>query len=98
MHQLTFKLVGGIAQMPLWFALPKRKREKRNGTFAPWMQLTLKLPIRTLIRKGGYFVWTRPDQKQFVCKTMRSLIARIMDYDGRLLQGLMKTAQRSARK
>lgn len=94
MQQLTLTLIGGLAQMPLWFATPKRPRRAKTGVFAPWPQLLLKLPIRKLIRNGSHFIWTRPDGRQFVCHTMRSLIAQVMDYDGHLLQGLLKTAQR----
>ncbi|CAB3659247.1 hypothetical protein [Trinickia soli] len=94
MQQLTLTLIGGLVQLPLWFAAPKRHRRAKTGVFAPWRQLPLKLPIRKLIRKGSHFIWTRPDGRQFVCRTMRSLIARVMNYDGHLLQGLLKTAQR----
>ena len=60
MQQLTLTLIGGLAQMPLWFATPKRPRRAKTGVFAPWPQLLLKLPIRKLIRNGSHFIWTRP--------------------------------------
>lgn len=58
-----------------------------------WTQLTLKLHLRKLykIPKIG-FVWTRPDGKQFTCKTMKKLVARIMDFDGHLLKGVLRMA------
>ena len=96
MTQLLLPLIGGIASAPLWFAKSKRRAAARAlPSFKPWRQLRLKLFIRALIRKGSYFVWTRPDGRQFVCRTMRSLVARVMDYDGHLLQGLLKTAGRA---
>lgn len=94
MQQLTLTLIGGLAQIPLWFATPKRHRHTKTRVFSPWRQFPLELPIRKLTRKGSHFIWTRPDGRQFVCRTMRSLIARVMDYDGHLLQGLLKSAQR----
>lgn len=58
-----------------------------------WTQLPLKLHLRKLykIAKAG-FIWTRPDGKQFVCRTMRKLVAQIMDYDGHLLRGVLRMA------
>jgi len=60
-----------------------------------WTQLPLKLYLRKLykIAKAG-FVWTRPDGKQFVCRNMRQLVARIMDFDGHLLQGVLRMAHK----
>jgi hypothetical protein len=54
-------------------------------------QLELKLHLRKLykIPKVG-FIWTRPDGKQFACRSMRALVARIMDYDGHLLNGVLR--------
>lgn len=43
-----------------------------------------------LIRAASHFIWTRPDGKQFVCRTFRQLVARVYDYDGHLLQGLLR--------
>ncbi|MGB7482024.1 MAG: hypothetical protein WA924_16995 [Burkholderiaceae bacterium] len=56
-----------------------------------WTQLPLKLHLRKLykIPKVG-FIWTRPDGKQFRCRNMRQLVARIMDYDGHLLNGVLR--------
>ncbi|WP_242560048.1 MULTISPECIES: hypothetical protein [Pandoraea] len=54
--------------------------------------MRLKLPLRRLIKAGKGFIWTRPDGIQFVCKTMRSLIARIMDYDGHLIPASIRKA------
>lgn len=97
MTQLTLSLIGGLCNAPLWFALPSKRRSTRAKiTFSPWSQLTLKLPIRKLIRSGNHFVWTRSDGKQFVCRTIRQLVARIMDWDGKLLQGLLKSATSQA--
>lgn len=92
MQQIALTLIGGFAQMPLWFAKPKRRKTVRAGIFAPWSQLTLKLPVRALVRKGHCFVWTRPDGRQFVCRNTRSLAARIRDYDGRMLKRLLNSA------
>ncbi|RKP46857.1 hypothetical protein [Trinickia fusca] len=95
MIQLSLLLIGGIATAPFWFAKPKRRASiKRRAPLTPWRQLNLRLYIRPLIRKGNYFTWTRPDGRQFVCRNMRSLVARVMDYDGHLLQGLLKAARR----
>ena len=94
MTQLQLLLIGGLATAPLWFARRKRQQRPPAVPFAPWRQLRLRLPLRALIRKGSHFVWTRPDGRQFVCRTMRALVARVMDYDGHLLQGLLRTAQR----
>ncbi|HJW54712.1 MAG TPA: hypothetical protein VJ577_05510 [Burkholderiaceae bacterium] len=69
-----------------------RKALKTIGEpFSPWQQLPLKLYIKKLIRAVSGFFWTRPDGKQFHCKTIRSLIARIMDYDGHLLQSTLRS-------
>ncbi|RZI42469.1 hypothetical protein EGT07_14795 [Herbaspirillum sp. HC18] len=68
-----------------------RKAVKATGeAFKPWKQLTLKLYIKKLIRVSTGFFWTRPDGKQFFCKTVRQLVARIMDYDGHLLQQTLR--------
>ncbi len=58
-----------------------------------WTQLPLKLHLRKLykIPKIG-FIWTRPDGKQFACRNIRALVARIMDYDGHLLNGVLRMA------
>jgi hypothetical protein len=42
------------------------------------------------MRKGAAFIWTRPDGRQFFCKTMRQLVARIMDYDGYILHTIFQ--------
>ena len=89
LHQLSLDLFGGFC--------PARIKQRRAPhphpiPFRPWRQLRLKLPLRRLIKAGKGFIWTRPDGIQCVCKTMRSLIARIMDYDGRLLPACMRSA------
>ena len=95
MEQLSLSLIGGLCTMPLWFALPRRHAITRGKLpFRPWQQLTLRLPIRRLIRAASHFIWTRPDGKQFVCRTFRQLVARVYDYDGHLLQGLLKLVKR----
>lgn len=95
MTQLTLSLTGGLCSAPLWFALPRKRRiAKGRITFMPWKQLTLKLPMRKLIRNASHFIWTRPDGKQFVCRTIRQLVARVMDWDGALLRGLLPMAER----
>ncbi|WP_454763088.1 hypothetical protein [Cupriavidus campinensis] len=95
MTQLTLSLIGGLCNAPLWFALPRKRRiAKGRFPFTPWKQLALKLPIRKLIRNASHFVWTRPDGKQFVCRTMRQLVARVMDYDGVILRCLLPIAER----
>ncbi|WP_092136715.1 hypothetical protein [Cupriavidus sp. YR651] len=95
MNQLTLSLAGGMCNAPLWFALPRKRRASRaKFAFRPWVQLVLKLPIRKLIRNTSHFVWTRPDGKQFVCRTIRQLVARVMDYDGAILRGLLPIAER----
>jgi hypothetical protein len=53
-------------------------------------QLRLKLYLRNLNRRGNAFIWTRPDGRQFFCRTMRQLVARIMDYDGYILHKIFK--------
>ncbi|POH89875.1 hypothetical protein CJ026_009040 [Ralstonia pickettii] len=91
MEQMNLALVGGLCTAPLWFALPRRRSIKRAaGPFRPWQQIVLRLPIRRLIRAASHFIWTRPDGKQFVCRTFRQLVARVYDFDGRLLQGLLR--------
>ncbi len=60
---------------------------------APWKQLRLKLYVRRLLKNGATFIWTRPDGRQFFCKTMRQLVARIMDYDGYILHSIFKRSQ-----
>lgn len=95
MNQLTLSLAGGMCNAPLWFALPRRRRAARSKIdFCPFIQLALKLPIRKLIRNASHFIWTRPDGKQFVCRTIRQLVARVMDYDGAILRGLLPIAER----
>ena len=73
------------------FPLPDRRTLQCTPVVRPWEQLTLRLPIRRLIRAASHFVWTRPDGKQFVCRTFRQLVARVYDYDGHLLQGLLRS-------
>lgn len=95
LHQLSLDLFGGFC--------PARIKQRRApcplpNPFRPWRQLSLKLPQRRLIQTGKGFIWTRPDGIQFVCKTMRALIARIMDYDGRLLPACMRSAMRKSLK
>lgn len=90
LHQLSLGLFGGFC--------PARIKQRRVPRPLPipcraWRQLRLKLPLRHLIQAGSKgFIWTRPDGIQFVCKTMRALVARIMDYDGRLLPACMRSA------
>lgn len=55
-----------------------------------WRQLTLRLVVRKVVRDKRGFIWTRPDGRQFRCRTMRQLVARIMDYDGHLLAGVVR--------
>ena len=91
--QNELNLIGGMCNAPLWFATPRRRTVKRGlGLFQPMTQLCLKLYIKKLVRHNKGFVWTRPDGKQFFCKTLRSLAARVMDYDGAMLRGLFKMA------
>lgn len=95
MEQISLSLIGGMCNAPLWFATPKRRTIKRGtGLFRPMVQLRLKLYVRKLVRFNKGFIWTRPDGKQFFCKTIRSLVARVMDYDGAILRGLLKMAKR----
>lgn len=95
MNQLTLSLAGGMCNAPLWFALPRRRRATRSKIeFRPWVQIPLKLTIRKLIRNTSHFVWTRPDGKQFVCRTIRQLVARVMDYDGAILRSLLPIAEK----
>ena len=95
MEQMNLALVGGLCTAPLWFALPRRRAIKRPlFPFQPWCQLALRLPIRRLIRAASHFIWTRPDGKQFVCRTFRQLVERVYDYDGHLLQGLLRMIKR----
>lgn len=61
-----------------------------GATARAWRQLTLRLVVRKVIRDKRGFVWTRPDGRQFRCRTMRQLVARIMDYDGHLLTGVLR--------
>ena len=69
-----------------------RKALKTTGEPSkPWKQLNLKLYIKKLIRVTAGFWWTRPDGKQFFCKTVRQLVARIMDYDGHLLKQTLRS-------
>lgn len=68
-------------------AVPKAKQ-----AWTPWRQLPLKLYVRKLVKKGTAFIWTRPDGRQFFCKTICQLVARIMDYDGHLLKGVLRMA------
>lgn len=90
MQQMTLNLIGGVCNA-VWLSAAKRKRIKRAlGLFRPMVQLPLKLYVKKLVRHNKGFVWTRPDGKQFFCKTLRSLAARVMDYDGAMLRGLLK--------
>lgn len=69
------------------------KRAASRMASAParaWRQLTLRLVVRKVIHDTRGFVWTRPDGRQFRCRTMRQLVARIMDYDGHLLGGVLR--------
>lgn len=91
MEQMNLNLIGGVCNGVLWFATRARRTTKRaTGLFRPMVQLSLKLYVRKLVRMNKGFVWTRPDGKQFFCKTLRSLAARVMDYDGAMLRGLLK--------
>lgn len=72
-----------------------RVRVKRAAKIASapgraWRQLTLRLVVRKVLRDARGFIWTRPDGRQFRCRTMRQLVARIMDYDGHLLGGVLR--------
>ena len=92
MEQMSLSLIGGVCNA-VWLSAVKRKRIKRAlGLFRPMVQLELKLYVRKLVRMTKGFVWTRPDGKQFFCKTLRSLAARVMDYDGAMLRGLLAMA------
>lgn len=69
------------------------KRAASRMASAPgraWRQLTLRLVVRKVLRDTRGFVWTRPDGRQFRCRTIRQLVARIMDYDGHLLTGVLR--------
>ena len=71
----------------------KRVRKALGKTceiLTSWKQLPLKLYVKTLFKARKGFYWTRPDGRQFFCPTMRSLVAKIMNYDGHLLQGILK--------
>lgn len=68
----------------------KRAAKMASATGRAWRQLTLRLVVRKVIRDARGFVWTRPDGRQFRCRTMRQLVARIMDYDGHLLSGVLR--------
>lgn len=74
------------------FKRVRKALAQANDMLTSWKQIPLKLFLRKLykIAKAG-FVWTRPDGKQFVCATMRKLVAQIMDYDGHLLQGVLRS-------
>ncbi len=99
MEQLSFTLIGGLCTMPLWFALPRRRTIKRGKLpFRPWQQLPLPPPIPPLYRRESHFIWTRPDGKQFVCRTFKQLVARVYDYDGHLLQGLLRLTKKGTAK
>ncbi|AKM32700.1 hypothetical protein AB870_09310 [Pandoraea faecigallinarum] len=94
LHQLSLDLFGGFCP-----ARTKQRRIPRPplASQRPWRQLRLKLYLRRLIKAGKGFIWTRPDGIQFVCKTMRSLIARIMDYDGHLIPASIRAAMNKSR-
>lgn len=69
-----------------------RKTVKASGEpFKPWKQLSFKFVIKKLIQVSKGFFWTRPDGRQFYCKTVRSLVARIMDYDGHMLKTVLRS-------
>ncbi|WP_439682484.1 hypothetical protein [Cupriavidus oxalaticus] len=92
---MTLNLIGGACNGLLWFANPKRRGAKRaKGLFRPMVQMRLKLYVKKLVRFNKGFIWTRPDGKQFFCKTIRSLVARVMDYDGAMLRPLLKMAKK----
>lgn len=76
------------------FKRVRRAPAKAHGVTNTWKQLSLKLYVRALVKKASAFIWTRPDGKQFFCKTLRQLVARIMDYDGFLLKGVLRSAHR----
>jgi hypothetical protein len=61
-----------------------------NTALQGWRQLTLRLVVRKVIRDPRGFLWTRPDGRQFRCRTVRQLVARIMDYDGHILKGVLR--------
>ncbi|VVE85479.1 hypothetical protein PSP31121_05267 [Pandoraea sputorum] len=94
LHQLSLDLFGGFCP-----ARTKQRRIPRPPLAPPrpWRQLRLKLHLRRLIKEGRGFIWTRPDGIQFACKTMRSLIARIMDYDGHLIPASIRAAMNKSR-
>lgn len=89
LHQLSLDLFGGFCPARI---KERRAPRPRPTPLRPWRQLRLKLYLRRLIKAGKGFIWTRPDGIQFVCKTMRSLIARIMDYEGHLLPACVRSA------
>lgn len=93
-QQLSLSLLGGSCQ-----ARPKSRRAPRvhPTPCRPWCQMRLKLPLRRLIKVRKGFIWTRPDGVQFVCKSLRSLVARIRDYDGHLLPKLIHLAEHQRR-
>lgn len=69
----------------------KRAASRMGSTPARvWRQLTLRLVVPKVVRDMRGFIWTRPDGRQFRCRTMRQLVARIMDYDGHLLAGVVR--------
>lgn len=68
----------------------KRAAKIASAAGRAWRQLTLRLVVRKVLRDKRGFVWTRPDGRQFRCRTMRQLVARIMDYDGHLLAGVLR--------
>jgi hypothetical protein len=72
----------------------KKALAPANAMLTSWKQIPLKLYVRKLVKKATGFLWTRPDGKQFFCPTMRSLVARIMDYDGHLLNGVLRMAKK----
>jgi hypothetical protein len=75
------------------FKRVRKAVSKAHNMLNSWKQIPLKLHLRKLYKKGkAGFIWTRPDGKQFVCATMRKLVAQIMDYDGHLLQGVLRCA------
>ena len=73
------------------FKRVRKTLTKANDMLTAWKQIPLKMHLRKLykIAKVG-FIWTRPDGRQFTCKTMRQLVTKIMDYDGHLLNGVLR--------
>jgi hypothetical protein len=88
--QMSLYLVGGEGQVSTVRQKLRAAVSKAKAAFSPWTQLRLKLYVKTIFKARTGFWWTRPDGRQFYCKTVRNLIARIMDYDGHLLQSTLR--------